>query len=319
MTSPPIAVGIPVYNGGNYLAEAIASLRAQIFGDFRLIISDNASTDNTEDICRQAARDDPRIEYHRQPTNLGAPANYNFTVARSQSEFFMWHAHDDLRAPAFLGLAYEAFRADANASLVFSKAARIGPHGEERGMMPRSDDLLSPLPYRRLRAVIVSPQSPLMIFGLIRRSVLESTWGHGAFKGADRVLAAELVLLGAPIELPEVLFFNRDHPGRYTRLSRDKRSKSAWWDPATAHKISLPRWKGVGGYLRAVHRHPLSAPDRLRSYLAVGQSLFANDLYIGRQLARDANDAMSALGQSVRSRLVASTRTKEDSTDDSPN
>lgn len=99
---PPIAVGMPVYNGGNDLRLALDCLVSQSFGDFVLNISDNASTDDTETICRQLARIDPRVRYFRQSENIGAEANFRFVFHAADTEYFMWAAADDLRSADFL-------------------------------------------------------------------------------------------------------------------------------------------------------------------------------------------------------------------------
>ena len=71
---PLVSIGMPVYNGEKYIREALDSLLAQTFTDFELIISDNASTDATEIICREYAAHYPQIRYVRQRVNRGAPA-----------------------------------------------------------------------------------------------------------------------------------------------------------------------------------------------------------------------------------------------------
>ena len=73
MSKARVSIGIPVYNGSNYVAEAIESVLAQTYGDFELILSDNASTDATEEICRDYAAHDSRVRYHRETVNRGAP------------------------------------------------------------------------------------------------------------------------------------------------------------------------------------------------------------------------------------------------------
>jgi glycosyltransferase involved in cell wall biosynthesis len=82
--TPKISIGLPVRNGEEYLEESIDSILAQTFTDFELIISDNASTDRTEAICRAYAAKDRRIRYYRNPVNIGG-ANYGnltFQLAR---------------------------------------------------------------------------------------------------------------------------------------------------------------------------------------------------------------------------------------------
>lgn len=90
-----VSIGMPVYNGERFIREALDSLLSQTFTDFELIISDNASTDSTERICRIYAEQDPRIRYIRQNENLGALPNFQFVLNEAKAEYFMWAACDD--------------------------------------------------------------------------------------------------------------------------------------------------------------------------------------------------------------------------------
>ena len=96
---PKISVGMPVYNGEPYLGISIESILAQTFGDFELIISDNASTDHTEEICRDFASKDDRIIYSRNEENIGAAGNYNRLVDMASADYFRWSNADDVFAP----------------------------------------------------------------------------------------------------------------------------------------------------------------------------------------------------------------------------
>ena len=102
MTNPKVSIGMPVYNGEAYLREALESLLAQTFSDFELIISDNASSDGTERICREYAAQDARIRYVRQPVNQGAAANFQYVLDLAGAQYFMWAAHDDVYFPQHL-------------------------------------------------------------------------------------------------------------------------------------------------------------------------------------------------------------------------
>jgi hypothetical protein len=97
--TPRLSVGLPVYNGQRYLAEALDALLGESLTDFELIISDNASTDETEETCRRYPVRDPRIRYIRQPFNIDAASNHKFQQARG--ELFKLAAHDDLYASKF--------------------------------------------------------------------------------------------------------------------------------------------------------------------------------------------------------------------------
>lgn len=103
---PRVSIGMPVYNGEPFLKDALDSLLGQSFRDFELILSDNASTDGTEVICRGYAARDQRIRYTRQPANLGAAANFKFVLDEARGKYFMWAACDDTRSPDFIELNY---------------------------------------------------------------------------------------------------------------------------------------------------------------------------------------------------------------------
>jgi glycosyltransferase involved in cell wall biosynthesis len=95
---------MPVYNGEHTIRLSLDAVLAQTFGDFELIISDNASTDATETICREYAKKDSRIVYVRQSTNIGAAKNFKFVLDHASGEFFMWWAADDTRSADFVEL-----------------------------------------------------------------------------------------------------------------------------------------------------------------------------------------------------------------------
>lgn len=102
MSIPNVSIGMPIYNSEKYLRNALDSLLSQTFADFELIISDNASIDSTEAICREYAARDSRIKYIRQRENQGAYANFKFVLDEARGEYFMWAAGDDRRSPDFV-------------------------------------------------------------------------------------------------------------------------------------------------------------------------------------------------------------------------
>ena len=90
-----MSIGLPVFNGGNYLKVAIESLLRQSHDSFELIISDNNSTDKTSEICKKYFKIDRRIRYYRQSINIGAIDNFNYVLSKAKGKYFMWAAHDD--------------------------------------------------------------------------------------------------------------------------------------------------------------------------------------------------------------------------------
>src|SRR5690349_16130603 len=127
--APRLSVGLPVYNGENYLAESIEALLGQSYEDFELIISDNASTDGTADICRRYQQKDPRIRYLRQEHNIGAAPNHNILVEQARGELFKWASHDDLYARDLLERCVDALDQFPHVVLAHSWTALIDDSG----------------------------------------------------------------------------------------------------------------------------------------------------------------------------------------------
>src|SRR5260370_23324994 len=152
---PRVSVGLPVFNGERYLARALGCLLAQDYQDFELIVSDNASTDATESICREYAARDPRLRYHRNETNIGASPNYNRVFGLARGEFFKWASHDDECHPSLVRRCLEKFEhAPAAAVLVFPRAEMIDETGRVLFSSPDAISSSSSRPFVRLSKVL---------------------------------------------------------------------------------------------------------------------------------------------------------------------
>ena len=99
---PEVSIGLPVYNGELFLKKALDSLLNQTYSNFELIISDNNSTDSTQKICEEYAKNDKRICYICQEKNIGAFSNFSFVLSKAQGKYFMWAAVDDYWDDNFL-------------------------------------------------------------------------------------------------------------------------------------------------------------------------------------------------------------------------
>ena len=97
-----VFIGMPVYNGADFINRALDGIRNQSFRDWSLLISDNGSEDETKDICQYYAKLDNRVKYYRQERNLGAVANFKFLLDNANGTYFAWAAADDVWQPDFL-------------------------------------------------------------------------------------------------------------------------------------------------------------------------------------------------------------------------
>lgn len=259
---PLVSVGIPVFNGENFLEAALDSILAQTYGNLEIIICDNASTDRTPAICARYAALDKRITYIRNEHNLGAAKNYNLTVALARGTYFKWAAHDDVCEPTFIECCVAELEREPAAVLAYPKTIVIDAQGN---VIDREFedlyDIRDKTPHKRYRQFCETPLDCNPVFGVIRTSALKRTPCIGAYESSDRVLLGELALLGTIHEVPERLFHRRYHKNISTYAHTTKESMAAWFDPNSSGKFT--RLRRFVEYLRSLHRVPLSFSQRV--------------------------------------------------------
>ena len=288
-TTPRVTIGLPIYNGQNYLAETMDSLLAQTFRDFELVISDNASTDGTEAICRDYAARDPRVRYHRNEVNVGASANYNRTFELGRGQYFKWAAHDDLLAPTFLECCVAALDRDPAVVLAYTQAKAIDDKGQVVKVYPGKHHFNAPTPRERFYEFVLDPHPVVAVFGLMRREALARTRLIGQYAGSDRPLLSEMSLLGKFHEVPEHLFFYRFHEEQSWGGNKSAQAQQAWYDPRRAGKVTFPQWRLLREHVRSIERSPVGLKDRASCYLYMGYWMLKNRRRLGRNLLlRDA-------------------------------
>lgn len=266
--SPRVSIGLPVYNGERYLESTLDSLLAQTFPDFELIISDNASTDRTAAICAAYQARDPRVRYSRNAANLGATRNYNLTVEQARGEYFKWAAYDDPCGPEFLERCVRALDANPAVVLAYTRARVIDEAGQDLGYDPVDLDLRQPRPVERYAAYhrrFRQHRNCNPVFGVIRTATLRRTAMIGNYVASDEVLLGELALHGQFYEVPDELFFRRDHPNTSTRAFLIK-NRAAWFDPALGGRLHLPVWIWFQQQAAALGRAPLRLGERGRCW-----------------------------------------------------
>jgi glycosyltransferase involved in cell wall biosynthesis len=270
---PRLSIGLPVYNGERYLAESLDALLGQSYKDYELIISDNASTDGTADICRQYADDDDRIRYIRQPKNIGAAPNHNFVFSKAKGELFKWAAADDLYARDLLERCVEALDEHPDFVLADSWTAAFNDAGDVLQALPyplTTDSSSAPERFRsmlfgtsKIGAGLIQADD---MYGVMRTDMLRRIPPHGSFFHADRVLMAEIALNGRFFQIPDWLYFRRDHPDRPQHAARSVRRWCANLDPRRGDPLRNPTARLIAeylwGYQAAIRRAPLSAADR---------------------------------------------------------
>ena len=263
--APRLSVGLPVYNGEYHLAESIEALLGQSYGDFELIISDNASTDGTADICRSYGRQDSRIRYIRQPRNIGRVPNHNFLIEQARGELFKWAACDDLHARDLLKRCVDALNEYPRVVLAHAWEAIIDDSGAAISLVHYPVVTDAPRAPDRFRSMLFDGWGDDG-YGIIRTEILRRIPLHGSYHLADRTFTTELALYGPFYQVPDWLFFRRDAPERTFTV----RERCAYMDPFRANRLRYPVARLYGeyawAYISMIRRAPLTAAERQECY-----------------------------------------------------
>jgi len=299
---PTISIGLPVYNGENFLAEAIESVLTQTFQDYELVISDNASTDATQAICQRYAAQDGRIRYYRSHINNGPAWNYNRVFQLAKGDYFKWAAHDDVFEPTFLERTLERLVQNPSAVLSFSQVRIINDKSCDIRPYEVEMSLNSKHPAQRFQETISLKHRCYEIFGLIRTDILAQTDLIGAYAGSDRVLLSRLILQGPFEVVPVPLFKAREHAQQSIAMLRNPRHKhlrmhdyAVWFDPKNKGKILLPNWRIFYEYFSAIGAVPMSTTEKLACW-----RILARWALSGATLAKLCRDLAIALVQYIR-------------------
>jgi glycosyltransferase involved in cell wall biosynthesis len=260
--TPRVVIGVPVYNGENYLREALESIVNQTFTDFQVIISDNASTDATPTICREFVEQDSRFTYYRQPENIGGAPNFNFVFQPGDAPYFKWAAHDDIMAPDYLRQCVELLDQNPNLSMAHSRSVTIDQQKRQIGTYDQQLRLngqqASDRFWRMLWVVHYTE-----VFGVMRSEMIANTQMHPSIVGSDRHFMTEMILQGDVGYVEEYLFLRRHHPESFCNALQDNQARLQWFDPKAKANILFASPRKMKEYIISIFRMPISWRDRM--------------------------------------------------------
>jgi glycosyltransferase involved in cell wall biosynthesis len=215
MSTPPlVSIGLPVRNGAAGITTALESLTAQTWPNLEIVVSDNASTDDTVALVEQVAARDPRVRLIRQQRDIGMMANFHEVAAQSRGEFFLWAAHDDTRDANFVAVLMQAMATQpAGVVLVHGDTDEVfegfvrrhAPDFVTRGMAPAA----------RLRR-IARGQS-FFLYGLWRRDAAARLPMRELYWWPDMPPMLAAAALGEFAHAPGATFRYTHHPRPFFR------------------------------------------------------------------------------------------------------
>lgn len=215
---PKITIGIPVYNGEEFLHDRINSVLEQTFKDFEIIISDNASSDSTQSICKEYVKKDSRIRYIHQEKNIGMLPNFYFLLQKAKTDYFVWAAVDDSWHPTFLEKNIKIL--DMNENMVGS-ISKLTSYNESADIFSREKNFLKKLglsyrPYgtysligsyeHKIRTCL-SKFPYQMFYGVYRTNILRKCIIDDHFVSDTYAVVLNLIKYGNINEIDEVLLY----------------------------------------------------------------------------------------------------------------
>lgn len=212
---PSVTIGLPVFNGGETLAKALATLVAQDYPNLRIVISDNASTDGTLATCEAFAERDPRIRIIRKSVNEGAVSNFRTVLEASDSEYFMWAAADDYWHPQFIRTLLPALEADSSVGVAMCAVRRSLPDGTFFDLI-RFRDAKNPNGrnhFQLFEQVVSGAKLNLFIYGIFRSGLLKAAMRcFPEVLGGDRMFIAQMALACRFAYVDEILLERTHQP-----------------------------------------------------------------------------------------------------------
>ena len=270
-TRPYVSVGLAVYNGERFLVETLDSILGQSLSDFEVIISDNGSTDATEQICLTYAAQNPHVRYYREEKNRGFAWNYNRLPALAEGKYFKWADADDLLEPSFLARCVDVLDQRADVVLAYTHIAQIDETGKPMGTRSGALQLSAASPYDRLKIALQhgghwASADPL--FGVMRRDRLLKTRLMPCYHGGDKACIAELSLQGQFFEIPAPLFLRRHHPSAQSYNTADLKWLQRFFKSDDA-AILLPTWSLYRDHMTTIRKAALTRTEKVQLLAAL--------------------------------------------------
>jgi glycosyltransferase involved in cell wall biosynthesis len=260
---PKVSIGMPVFNSEKYLSQTLESILAQTWTDFEVILFDNGSTDQSQEICQAFQSKDSRVRYVRSSQSLSVASQYNRLVELALGDYFKWAAPDDLLAHNFLERCIAVLNREQQVVVCYPRTRLIDAADIVFGTYADELNLRSPQPHRRLGEFYGNQGLCHPIYGLIRMDVLRHSGLLGEFPMADRILLSELALSGEICEIPAYLFLRRIHSDFSARIH----STDSPYDINSKGKAQFIKWQHLMQYIKAIQRVELGVVEKVHCYL----------------------------------------------------
>lgn len=283
---PLVSVGLPVYNGDNYIVGAIESIINQTYRNIELIISDNASTDNTESICRKYASLDNRVKYFRLNDNCGAIVNHNRVLDIAKGKYFQWICHDDECEQSYIQKCVDVLEGNPQIICCFSVIKFIDGKANVLRLSKNELSILDDDRSVRLKKFVNMQKTSVDIFcamyGLFRTEFIKKIGQLGTYIAGDQIYLLKMIFEGKLVQLKDPCLSRREHPATafvaLPKLPYYKKYRVAarWGESNCNPMFLLVNWKLMKMAFSYFYGYPMLMPEKIKCY----KSLF--ELFVAR-------------------------------------
>lgn len=210
-TRPRVTVGMPVYNGRVLFPRAIESILAQSFENFEIVISNNASSDGSDEIVRQYANQDSRVRLFTQPETISSLLNFQFVHQQARGEYFFWAPHDDWWHPDFISIAVKTLDKCPSASAVMGSVRYFDPAGKELFSYHPPFGLDAGETFNRIRSYLNRNVTDHLYYSVIRKAVLDDALWSGSIH-PEKIIIMHLLGKGPIVDGWGMEYFNQYVP-----------------------------------------------------------------------------------------------------------
>lgn len=278
-----VSIGVPVYNCETWLAQALESMLGQTYGALEMVISDNASTDATGEICRSYAARDARIRYVLQPKNIGAAGNYNAVFLKSRGKYFKWASANDYCDNNLVAECVKLLEVRDDVALCYGRTRLIQDNEGRWEDYEDNLDLQQQDPAVRLCELLRRMRLNNAMNGLFRVTVLRQTSLVRPHLGSDIPLMVEVALRGKIVQIQNAFFWRRMHRGATTNRMTPA-EVAAFYAPQRQRPLTLQTWKLHGAYLSAAMRVPLSYAGKARALAHLARRMWWDRRHLVKEL-----------------------------------
>jgi len=258
--APSVLALVPTWNAEKFIGRTLDSLEAQTHANFSVLISDDASTDQTVKICNTYVQRGGQFALIQQMQNLGWLGNANALLKEAKADYLMFAFHDDVLLPNYVERCVAALESNAKAVVAYSDMVTFCQDGERiMGSCTEIDGITSRVD--RVTQMLYRVDhwwAPNR--GVFRAEVAEKAGGMrrnlaGEFS-ADWPWLVHMLLLGEAVRIPEFL----------VEKHYMKRSVSRAWNFSPRHQLAA-----LLACAREIHMATIPLSEKLQLYKVVSR------------------------------------------------